>query len=96
MCDLKRIQVGDFNIKDAVTLELIEKDSKKYFIKLEKLFENKEIINLNNRKLELFLNGVKLTNDLKDGIYRVYNNNKFVGIGVIEKSLLKRDIIINN
>ena len=96
MCDLKRIQVGDFNIKDAVTLELIEKDPKKYFIKLEKLFENKKIINLNNRKLELFLNGVKLTNDLKDGIYRVYNNNNFVGIGVIEKSLLKRDIIINN
>ena len=87
MCDLKRIQVGDFNIKDAVTLELIEKDPKKYFIKLEKLFENKKIINLNNRKLELFLN---------DGIYRVYNNNNFVGIGIIEKSLLKRDIIINN
>ena len=38
MCDLKRIQVGDFNIKDAVTLELIEKDPKKYFIKFQNQF----------------------------------------------------------
>lgn len=29
-----------------------------------------------------------------DDLYKIYNNNKFIGLGIIEKSVLKRDIII--
>ena len=32
--------------------------------------------------------------DKQDGIYKIYNNNKFIGIGIIKNSLLKRDIIL--
>ena len=49
---------------------------------------------LENRKLELFLNGVKLTYKLNDGIYRIYNNDKFIGLGIVENELLKRDIVL--
>ena len=91
---LKRIQVGEFNIKDSVTVEELESNIGK-IISIEELFKDKDSINLNNRKLELFLNGVKLTQEYKDGIYRIYNNQKFIGIGVIENNLLKRDIIIS-
>ena len=58
------------------------------------MFYNSEKIILEDRKLELFLNGVKLTNKKRDGIYKIYNNNKFIGIGVVKDELLKRDIII--
>ena len=46
------------------------------------------------RKTELFLNGVQLTNAFNDGVYRVYTNDKFLGLGTIKNGLLKRDIII--
>ena len=50
---------------------------------------------LNKRKLELFLNGVKLSFDLKDGIYKIYSNQQFIGIGIVKDKFLKRDIVIN-
>ena len=59
------------------------------------MFKSKEIINIkNDRKLQLLLNGVKLTYNAKDEIYRIYNNKKFIGIGIIQNNLLKRDIIL--
>ena len=43
----------------------------------------------------MFLNGVNLTQNYNDGIYKIYNeNNKFVGIGILENNLLKRDIVL--
>ena len=48
------------------------------------------------RKKELFLNGVRLTKKEKDGIYNIYCNKTYLGTGIIEKNLLKRDIIIQN
>ena len=94
MLDLKRIQVGKFNICDAVTIEELEKDKEKNFIYFEEIFKDKKIINLNNKKLQLFLNGVRLTFNLNDEIYRIYNNEKFIGLGTIKDNLLKRDIIL--
>jgi len=44
--------------------------------------------------LQLFLNGVKLTWQVEDGIYKIYNNGNFIGIGTVKNNLLKRDIII--
>ena len=40
------------------------------------------------------INGVKLDLDKTDGVYKTYNNSKFIGIGVVENKLLKRDIVI--
>ena len=100
MLELKRIQVGNFNIKEAITIEQLENniDNKEFieenFIQFEEIFKNKEKIELNDRKLRLFLNGVQLTSDKKEGIYKIYNNNKFIGIGIVENKLLKRDIVL--
>ena len=98
---LKRIQVGNFSIEDSVTIEELEKNInnnnyiKSKIISIENLFNNSDNITLNNKKLQLFLNGVKLTQNYDNGIYKIYNENKeFIGIGIIEDKLLKRDIII--
>ena len=93
MSNLKRIQVGDFNIKDAITIEELEQNKEKYLIQVEELFKDKQIVDLDDRNLQLFLNGVRLTKNLCDGLYRVYNNEKFVGIGIVNRKLLKRDIV---
>lgn len=94
MKELKRTQVGEFKIEDAITIEELENNTEKYFITIEKYFENNKKIDLNEKKLQLFLNGVQLTHDLEDAIYRIYSNEKFIGIGTIKEKLLKRDIVI--
>ena len=100
MKELKRIRVNNFKIENSISLEELEqnKDNEEFLknniISIEKVFENKNRINLNERKKELFLNGVKLTNDLEDDIYLIYSNNKFIGLGEVKEKLLKRDVIV--
>ena len=96
MCKLNRTKVGEFSIEQAITIEELKNSSKANLpiITIEKLFEKHNSINLEEQKLKLLLNGVKLKRKEKDGVYRIYNNQKFIGIGVIENQLLKRDIII--
>lgn len=103
MQDLERSRVGKFDIKDSITIEELEQnieDSEfinQHFIAIEKYFKDKESIKLNERKLSLFLNGVKLTHNLTDDMYKIYDeNNKFVGIGSVKNNLLKREIIVEN
>ncbi len=102
MISLKRIQVGDFKIEDSITIEelneIIQKnelENTKTIITLEKLFKELPSINLDNRKLELFLNGVMLTQKQNEGVYKIYNQkDEFIGTGTIKDTLLKRDIIL--
>lgn len=97
MCELNRVQVGDFNINNSVTVEELQENADevdRHLISLERLFENKTSINLNSKKLQLFLNGVQLTVQETDGVHRIYSENKFVGVGVVDKALLKRDIVV--
>ncbi len=100
MKELKRTRVNNFKIENSISLEELEqnKDNEEFLknnvISIENIFENKNKINLNERKKELFLNGVKLTHDLKDDIYLVYSNNVFLGLGIVQNKLLKRDVIV--
>lgn len=101
MKELKRIQVGNFKIDDAITIQELEENINselfidKRFISIEKLFKQNDSIILNNKNLQLFLNGVKLTQKCDNNIYKIYNESKeFVGIGIVENQLLKRDIIL--
>ena len=102
MKELNRTQVGEFEIENSITIDELEKqiinqkelEKKKYYISIEKYFNMCKNINLNEKKLQLFLNGVQLTWKLEDGIYKIYNDNYFIGIGTIKNNLLKRDIIL--
>ena len=100
MADLNRIQVGEFNISDAISVQELQElynnfekiESK--IISIEKIFKEKDVIRLDKRKLDLFLNGVKLASKQLDGVYRIYCDNEFVGTGIVENEKLKRDIIV--
>jgi tRNA pseudouridine55 synthase len=104
MKELRRTFVGtsfdsnhQFRIEKAIGIEKI-KDNKNLvyenIINIEKIFsENKSII-LDNRKLELFLNGVMTSMEKQEGLYKVYCNNEFIGLGIVKNKLLKRDVII--
>ena len=94
MKELNRTKVGDFSINNSITIEELENGKSNNFITVEDYFKNYKNIKLNEKKLKLFLNGVQLTWNLEDGIYRIYCDNEFIGIGTIKNNLLKRDIIL--
>ena len=96
MADLKRLKVGEFSIKNAVAIDdkLDKEEIERNLISIEELFKEEQKIELNNKKLILFLNGVKLSNENEDGVYKIYNLGKFIGLGIIKGNLLKRDIIL--
>ncbi len=101
MKSLKRIQVGDFKIEDSITINQLEEYiqdnnfKKSKIISIENIFGKNDIIKLDKNKLNLFLNGVRLTQQLGDGVYKIYDENGlFIGTGIIKEQLLKRDIIL--
>ena len=96
MSELKRLKVGNFKIEDTIIIDenIRKEDIEKKLITIEELFKTKEKIELNTKKLILFLNGVKLNENKEDGVYRIYNLGKFIGLGIVKDKLLKRDIIL--
>ncbi len=95
MEELQRTKVDKFDIKESLSLEELDNiNIEDKIISMEDIFKSNLKIDLDNKKLVLFLNGVQLTFNLKDGLYRIYNNKKFVGLGIIKNKILKRDIVI--
>lgn len=98
MQNLLRTQVGEFRLEDSISL--LMKDEKdlevigKNIISIEKIFSQYPKIKIEQQTLKHFLNGVRITQNVKDGVYRVYTEDKFLGIGVVKEKLLKRDIIL--
>lgn len=92
MSKLTRTIVDRFKIEDGYTFEQIEKGEYKLWT-MEEIFKEFPKLNLNSRKKELFLNGVMLTFEVDEGIYNIYSEGKYIGLGIVRNSLLKRDIV---
>ncbi len=101
MKELNRIKVGRFDIKQAITVEELERNISnkdfisKHFISIEKAFTEKSSITIAENRLKHFFNGVKLSYNVEDGLYKIYDEkNNFIGIASAKDHLLKREIII--
>lgn len=108
MKELERIMVGDFNIEQSITIEELKDNFQNQnfldenIISIEKFFGNNPMIILDEKKLKLFLNGVKLDFSYNKSLncnsefVRIYNeNNKFIGIGIHENGKLRRKIVLD-
>ena len=95
MKELNRTKVGEFNIKDCVTIEEFEEKYNKNdfsdIITIEEIFKENPKIELDNLNIKQYLNGVKIKVPAQDDVYRTYLNNKFIGLGIVKESYLKRD-----
>lgn len=87
MTNLRRIQTGEFEIKDAISVEEISEEK---VISIEKLFDKSIDVKNNMKKL---LNGMEISVDLPDGLYNLYAD-EYVGIGKVQSKKLKREIIL--
>lgn len=103
MEELNRVQVGEFTLKNAVTLQEIEENKEnehffeKHTITIAKFFEKLPSIKLQDREIPLLLNGVQLTKKMPDGIYQIKDKQElWIGIGTIQSELLKRKWIVKS
>ena len=93
MKELKRTKVGNFNIEQAITLGQLQEKENIKIITIEEMFKDKEEIILEDSKIILLLNGVKMNMEKPKGIYRIYNKqNEFIGLGIVQNKILKIDI----
>lgn len=98
MKDLNRTQVGEFYIKNSVTIaeleEKIKKNDLSNIISIEEIFENVNKIDLEQKFLNKYLNGVGIEQNYEDGVYKIYLNNEFIGLGIVKAQKLKRDLVL--
>ncbi len=94
MSFLVRTRAGQYNLDNALTMEEVIQLSETealegHLLPVEKIFEVFDSIKLSNKELFKYNNGVWLEvekNKYTNTVYRVYDNNSFLGIGeVFEK-----------
>jgi tRNA pseudouridine55 synthase len=92
---IRRTQSGGFDIKSAVKLDFLEN----LFNNSASIDENLmpvdfglgdiPVLNLSDKDAEFYKNGGFVTVVAGDGMYRVYNNGLFIGIGVVHGGNLR-------
>ena len=84
MSSLKRTRVGNFTLDDVGKV-----------IGIDEILKNEQEYHLKENELSKLINGVKIVTNLQDGLVRIYNENKFIGVGEVQDKNLKRKIILN-
>ena len=82
-----RTRCGGFYLKDAYSLDEIEKGEFK-IIPCENLFDF-NVIKLNEKEFFKLSNGQNLTSSFEDGEYKIFYKALFLGIGKVENKNLK-------
>ena len=91
---IRRTQSGCFDIKNAHTLDFLENlvnnnaDIGKYLMPNDFGLGGIPVLNLDDKDAELYVHGgfIRVNGD---GLVRVYNNDKFIGVGYVSDGNLK-------
>lgn len=87
MTALRRIQCGDFKIKNSKNPEdLKEQDC----ISNDFVLQHFEILDIKSEEIQKIKNGLKLYSQEKSGLYRVYEGKKLIGIVEIQQDGLMK------
>lgn len=99
MVELIRLKNGNFDIKDSIPLydflKLNFDEMKKRIISIDDYYTDLKRINMDKDEYTRFVNGVKLEYNEQDKLVKVYENNKYKGLGQIKEGILKRYLIEN-
>ncbi len=93
MSALRRTQSGIFTIENALPFSILESDPsveelEKYLIPTERVlpFAPLELSEMQEKKL---LQGQQVRVEMEDGLYKIYQNGSFYGIGEVEQGKAK-------
>ena len=87
MLSIQRTKCGNFSIDNAYTLDDI-KNGKFQIISLDSIFDYSSV-NLSKSQSERLLNGVLISFIGKDGLYKAYLNDEFLGITEVKDNFMK-------
>ncbi len=92
---IRRIETNGFEIKNSVKLDFLENlvnnggRIEEYLMQSDCALGDIPVINLNDKETKTYKNGGFIKTAESNGLYRVYSNKTFVGIGRIESGNLK-------
>lgn len=84
---ITRTRCGGFQLKDASSIEEV-KNKNFSLISCDKVFDY-DSIDLNLQQCQKLFNGQKIFFEKGDGLYKMFNENDFLGIGEIKENILK-------
>ena len=92
---IRRTKSGCFDIKNAVKLDFLENlvnnsaDIKKYLMLVDFGLGGIPVLNLNDIDAELYVHGGFIKVAQTNGFVRVYNNDRFIGVGDVQNHELR-------
>lgn len=95
MSKLERTASGIFTLENGVSVEEFKNSDhpEKYLIAPDLAVDFEKLV-LTAKQAERLLNGLYDEFDINDGIYRVYNQNEFWGIGTIKSKKLRMNAYV--
>lgn len=97
MTELERLQTGHFKIENSIKLydflKLSFEQMQEKIISIEDYYKDSKKVILNEAEFRKFLNGAKFDINTKDKIVRVYFNDLYKGLGIVENNVMKRYIV---
>ena len=93
MSALRRTQSGIFTLQNAIPFSVLEQDPpleelQKYLIPTEDVLAYEKLELTEKQEIKLY-NGQRVVVDSPDGLYKIYQNGVFYGIGEVENGLAK-------
>ena len=91
---IRRTKSGAFDIKNAVKLDFLENlvnnggDIGKHLMPIDLGLGDIPVINLSNKDTEFYIHGGFINVMHDNGLVRVYNNDKFIGVGFVSNDEL--------
>ena len=93
--ELRRTKVGKITIDEAVPLsELSKGNIKSLLIPVDELLDMPEI-KLSSESKKRFKNGARIRVEAPDGLYKVYSDGEFLGVGIVKSNLLKPEKVLS-
>ena len=92
---IRRTKSGCFDIKNAHTLDFLENlvnnnaDIKKYLMPMDTGLGGIPVLNLNDGDTEYYIHGGFVKVAQPNGLVRVYNGDRFVGVGDVSDGMLR-------
>ena len=92
---IRRTQTNGFDIKDALTLDFLEKvfnNSGNFGENLKPIdfgLGDIPVLNLSDKDADFYRNGGFVRTATNDGLHRIYTDDKFIGIGVVSDGVLR-------
>ena len=92
---IRRTRSGAIEIKNAHTLDFLENlvnnsaDIGKYLMPVDFGLGDIPVLNLGDKDSELYVHGGFIAVAHGDGLVRVYNGNKFIGVGMVSNGTLR-------